>query len=263
MADFISTGVLSLDCALGGGYPKNGIAEIYGEMGAGRLTLALHAIAECQLQPDGVTFMFAHGDQIAPFDAVYGMRLGVDPQRFLHFEQRKLELLFRCLRSAVTGSHPPDLVIVDLRRGIARLSAEEGSELVARLSLFLREHCSHKQRTSLLFLSDGKLQPLQFHAQQRILLQFDRVAPNDDTLVHANIVKNRLGEPYKQLSLQLTPGDGVDLIADIVRTAAYAGVLPHQNVEALCVELRRDNHAREALCRTVRSKMLFGASVAQ
>jgi recombination protein RecA len=46
--EMISSGSLKLDEALGGGYPKGRIVEIFGPESSGKTTLALHAIAECQ-----------------------------------------------------------------------------------------------------------------------------------------------------------------------------------------------------------------------
>jgi len=44
----VSSGSIALDVALGGGYAKGRIVEIYGPESSGKTTLALHAIAEVQ-----------------------------------------------------------------------------------------------------------------------------------------------------------------------------------------------------------------------
>jgi recombination protein RecA len=44
----LSTGPSQLDEALGGGFPKGRMIEIYGPEGSGKTTLALHAIAQTQ-----------------------------------------------------------------------------------------------------------------------------------------------------------------------------------------------------------------------
>lgn len=46
--EMVSSGSLKLDEALGGGYPKGRIVEVFGPESSGKTTLALHAIAEVQ-----------------------------------------------------------------------------------------------------------------------------------------------------------------------------------------------------------------------
>lgn len=61
------SGCLTLDRALGGGYPKGRIVEIFGPEASGKTTLALHAIAEVQKQ--GKFAMFVDAEHA--FDAAY------------------------------------------------------------------------------------------------------------------------------------------------------------------------------------------------
>ena len=58
--DYIPTGSLSLDVALGiGGLPKGRIVEIYGPESSGKTTLALHVVAEAQKCGGEVAFIDA------------------------------------------------------------------------------------------------------------------------------------------------------------------------------------------------------------
>ena len=76
----ISSGVLSLDLALGvGGFPKGRIAEIFGPESSGKTTLALHVIAESQ--KNGGTAAFIDAEHA--LDTSYAERLGVDVDNLL------------------------------------------------------------------------------------------------------------------------------------------------------------------------------------
>lgn len=66
--DSISSGALTLDAALGGGYPKGRVVEIYGPESSGKTTLALHAIAECQRTGGTAAFV----DAEHALDPMYG-----------------------------------------------------------------------------------------------------------------------------------------------------------------------------------------------
>ena len=69
VVDSTPTGSLTLDAALGGGYPKGRVVEIYGPESSGKTTLALHAIAECQKKGGTAAFV----DAEHALDPVYGM----------------------------------------------------------------------------------------------------------------------------------------------------------------------------------------------
>ena len=75
----ISTGALTLDLALGGGYPKGRVVEVYGPESSGKTTLTLHAIAEVQKRGGVAAFV----DAEHALDPVYAASLGVDIENLL------------------------------------------------------------------------------------------------------------------------------------------------------------------------------------
>ncbi|HEU5187229.1 MAG TPA: DNA recombination/repair protein RecA, partial [Candidatus Saccharimonadales bacterium] len=77
--EFIPSGALSLDLALGGGYPKGRIIEIFGPESSGKTTLTLHAIAE--VQKAGGTAAFIDAEHA--LDPSYARKLGVDTNSLL------------------------------------------------------------------------------------------------------------------------------------------------------------------------------------
>ena len=58
----IKSGSIGLDLALGGGYPKGRVIEIYGPESSGKTTLTIHAMIEAQRQGGAVGFVDAERD---------------------------------------------------------------------------------------------------------------------------------------------------------------------------------------------------------
>jgi len=78
--EVISTGVLSLDEALGcGGVPRGRIIEIYGPESSGKTTLALHVVANAQ--KDGGQAAFVDAEHA--LDPGYAGQLGVDTKNLV------------------------------------------------------------------------------------------------------------------------------------------------------------------------------------
>lgn len=70
---------MTLDIALGGGYPRGRVIEIYGPESSGKTTLALHALAEVQKSGGVAAFI----DAEHALDPAYADRLGVDVSELL------------------------------------------------------------------------------------------------------------------------------------------------------------------------------------
>ena len=104
----ISTGALTLDLALGGGYPKGRVVEIYGPESSGKTTLTLHAIAEVQKRGGVAAFV----DAEHALDPVYAASLGVDVENLLVSQpdtgEMALEIVDQLVRSAAV-----DIVVID------------------------------------------------------------------------------------------------------------------------------------------------------
>ena len=101
----ISTGALTLDLALGGGYPKGRVVEIYGPESSGKTTLTLHAIAEVQKRGGVAAFV----DAEHALDPVYAASLGVDVENLLGSQpdtgEMALEIVDQLVRSAAAVSY--------------------------------------------------------------------------------------------------------------------------------------------------------------
>jgi recombination protein RecA len=105
------TGALTLDLALGGGYPKGRVVEIYGPESSGKTTLTLHAIAEVQRRGGVAAFV----DAEHALDPVYAAALGVDIENLLVSQpdtgEMALEIVDQLVRSAAVDiggrPHPP------------------------------------------------------------------------------------------------------------------------------------------------------------
>ena len=107
--DFIPTGSLALDVALGiGGLPKGRIVEIYGPESSGKTTLALHVVAEAQKRGGEVAFV----DAEHALDPTYARALGVKVEDMLISQpdtgEQALEITEALVRSGAI-----DVIVVD------------------------------------------------------------------------------------------------------------------------------------------------------
>ena len=106
--EVVPSGSISLDIALGGGYPKGRIIEIYGPESSGKTTLTLHAIAEIQKQGGTAAFV----DAEHALDPSYAKKLGVDIANLLVSQPDNGEQALEITETLVR-SNAVDLIVVD------------------------------------------------------------------------------------------------------------------------------------------------------
>lgn len=105
----ITTGSLTLDVVLGGGWPMNHWVEIVGEASHGKTALALKTIAANQkTNPEFTAVWIAAED----FDSNYAKMCGVDTERVLIVETNSMEDAFDAVIQFME-SKAVDLVVVD------------------------------------------------------------------------------------------------------------------------------------------------------
>jgi len=158
----ISSGCLSLDCALGTwGYPRGRIVEIYGPESSGKTTLTLHAIAEAQKAGGVAAFV----DAEHALDVSYAKRLGVNADDLLVSQpdtgEQALEITDVLVRSGAV-----DIIVVDSVAALvprAEIEGEMGDQQVglqARLmSKALRKLTGtvSRSKTTLVFINQIRM----------------------------------------------------------------------------------------------------------
>ncbi|MFL5561445.1 MAG: recombinase RecA, partial [Gemmatimonadaceae bacterium] len=109
VVDFIPTGAINLDAAIGvGGIPRGRITEIYGPESSGKTTLCLHVVANAQKAGGVAAFI----DAEHALDTEYARKLGVDIDNLLISQpdtgEQALEICEILVRSGAV-----DIVVVD------------------------------------------------------------------------------------------------------------------------------------------------------
>ena len=216
--EVIPSGSLSLDLALGGGYPKGRIIEIYGPESSGKTTLTLHAIAEIQKQGGTAAFI----DAEHALDPAYAKRLGVDTENLLVSQPDNGEQALEITETLVR-SNAVDLIVVDSVAALtpqAEIDGDMGDShmgLQARLmSQALRKLTGiiNKSKATVIFINQIRMKigvmfgnpetttggnALKFYASQRVdIRRIGQIKVGDDIIgnrTKIKVVKNKIAPP--------------------------------------------------------------------
>lgn len=132
--EVIPTGSFGLDIALGtGGFPRGRVTEIYGPESSGKTTLAIHAIAQCQMQGGIAAFI----DAEHAFDKTYAESLGVDTDNLLISQpdngEQALEITEHLIRSGAI-----DIIVIDSVAALTPRAEIEGDMGDSKMGLQAR-----------------------------------------------------------------------------------------------------------------------------
>lgn len=236
------SGTLSLDLALGGGYPKGRIIEIYGPESSGKTTLALHAVAE--IQKRGGTAAFVDAEHA--LDPQYAQRLGVDINNLLVSQPDNGEQALEIVETLVR-SNAVDIIVLDSVAALvpqAEIDGDMGDSLPglqARLmSQALRKLTGiiNKSKATVIFINQIRMKigvmfgnpetttggnALKFYASQRLdIRRIGQIKQGDDVIgnrVRVKIVKNKIAPPFRQAEFDIMYNEGISTTGDVLDLA--------------------------------------------
>ncbi|MCP9846124.1 MULTISPECIES: recombinase RecA [unclassified Synechococcus] len=293
----VSTGALTLDLALGGGYPKGRVVEIYGPESSGKTTLTLHAIAEAQRRGGVAAFV----DAEHALDPVYAAALGVDVENLLVSQpdtgEMALEIVDQLVRSAAV-----DIVVVDSVAALtprAEIEGEMGDLAVgsqARLmSQAMRKITGNigKSGCTVIFLNQLRQKigvtygnpetttggnALKFYASVRLDIRriqtLKRGTEEYGIRAKVKVAKNKVAPPFRIAEFDILFGRGISTLgclldlaeetAVVVRKGAwysYEGDNIGQGRDNTITWLEQNPTQKEAIEAIVRRKLTEGADV--
>ena len=283
--ELLKSGSLSLDLALGGGYPKGRIIEIYGPESSGKTTLALHAIAEIQKTGGQAAFI----DAEHALDPSYAKRIGVDVDNLLISQPDNGEQALEICETLVR-SNAVDLIVVDSVAALvpqAEIDGDMGDAqmgLQARLmSQAMRKLTAiiSKSKATVIFINQIRMKigvmfgnpetttggnALKFYASVRIdIRRIGQIKDGENIIgnrTKIKVVKNKIAAPFRSAEFDIMYNEGVSKVGDVLDLAVQYGVFDKAGA-FIKYNGETIGQGREAVKRVLKEKLEFFAEIEQ
>jgi recombination protein RecA len=235
-----STGCLSLDIMLNGGFPREMITELYGPEGGGKSTLALTACGLAQAQGERVAYV----DVEHAFDPSYARKLGVDADNLAMSQpesaEEALQIVEILVESGAVGIIVVDSVAMLTPR--AEIEGEIGDSNVALIPRIMAQALRRltvkvrKNNVALIFINQLRELINQYGHGEKTTTPGGRALKHAASLrldvrriaglkigdrvigarVRAKNPKSRVCNPYQEVEFDLIYGEGIDREADLL-----------------------------------------------
>lgn len=248
--DTVSTGILALDAAIGGGVPYARITELYGPEGGGKSSLALAAAVQCQ-QAGGI---------IGWIDAEHGLNrdlcrnIGIDESRMVVAQpdsgEDAIEIVVKMIESgafsmivvdSVAAMTPRDELNSDIDQKFMGLHARLMSTFMRRVAalvsnskvalVLVNQIRSNLQQYGAPEQSTGG-KAIKFYASLRLEVRGNiggkKIQRGSDIIgqeVDVTVKKNRLGAPGRKATFDLIFGQGFDASGSLLDVCEQLGII--------------------------------------
>ena len=246
--ELFSSGSLALDLALGGGFPKGRIIEIYGPESSGKTTLALHAISEIQKQGGQAAFI----DAEHALDPAYARKIGVDTGNLLISQpdngEQALEICETLVRSGAV-----DLIVVDSVAALVPQAEIDGDMGDAQMGLQARLMSQamrkltgiiSKTKATVIFINQIRMKigvmfgnpetttggnALKFYASVRVdIRRIGQIKNGDDIAgnrTKIKVVKNKIAAPFRTAEFDIMYNEGISKAGDVLDLGVSYSIL--------------------------------------
>ena len=241
---FIPTGILGLDCALGGGLPSGRMIEIFGPESGGKTSLCLHCIGIAQRLGRTAGFI----DAEHAYDKNYANAFRVDTNKVLLNQPDSAEQGLEVAQEMI-GSGLVNLVVIDSVAALvpqAEVEAEMGASHMGLQARLISQACRKlasiigKTDCTLIWINQIRMKigvmfgnpetttggnALKFYSSQRIdVRKIERIPKEKDAIAtgmrqRCRVVKNKVAPPFRSCELDMYFNRGYDTTADLVTMA--------------------------------------------